>query len=228
MFRTFAFVVLSLIPTLLFAQPKAAISGPAVGNPGDLIVLTSAGSVGDNMVWVIPEKLQVLTCDAQSQIGFASGTPGVFVFQLIVADKNADIDWIKHTVTIGTAPDDPTDPTDPTDPDDPTPAPDLDELTELSKRYAPIDAPTASLIKNFINQTTANLAALCAAGQCPTMPSAMDAYQRTIANALGSRPRGSQSNWMLWRAPIEARIQEYNPQTIDALSAVMTAVAKGL
>jgi len=225
MFRVLAFVVLSLIPTLLFAQPKAVISGPSAGNPGDLVVLTSAGSIGDNMVWVIPEKLQVLTCDAQSQLAFASGTPGVFVFQLIVADTNADIDWIKHTVTIGTAPDDPTDPT---DPDDPTPAPDLAELTELSKRYAPIDPPTAALIKNFIAQTTTNIAALCAAGQCPTVPVAMGSYQRTIGNALGSRPRGSQSNWMLWRTPIEAKIQEYNPQTIDALSAVMTAVAKGL
>lgn len=212
-------LALALLPSLLFAQPKAVIDGPTSGNPGDLVVLSTTGSVGDNMVWVLPENLQVMACDAQAQIGFASGKPGVFVFMLIVADTDAAIDWVRHTVTIGDA--------GPGDPG-PTPAPDLAELTELSRQSAPSDPETGRLLKDYITQTSANIRALCAAGNCPSVEVARASYQRTIGNALGSRPRGSQSNWIDWRKPIEAKLQAYSPQTIEQLIAVMDAVAAGL
>lgn len=204
-----------------FADVKAIIEGPTKANTGDLVVLTTKGSVGDNFVWIMPETLQVLTCDADQQIGFASGRPGVFKFTLIAADKEASIDYITHTVTIGSPPEEPGHPP-------VTPAPDLSKITEVSKNTAPSDPEIAKKIKEYVEQTVTNIDAMCSIGNCPPLTTAQATYQRAIGNALGTRPRGDQTDWITWRKAVEAVILEYEIETVEQLKYVMQAVIKGL
>ena len=41
-----------------FAQPVAKITGPKESPPGEMVVLSSTGSTGDNLKWIKPEGLQ--------------------------------------------------------------------------------------------------------------------------------------------------------------------------
>lgn len=194
-----------LLCTPCLADVKAVINGPTQANPGDLVVLTTDGSSGDNYSWIMPENIQVMTCDAQSQVAFASGKPGKFTFILIAADKHASIAYSKHTVSIGNAP--------PEEPG-PVPAPDLSELTKLSQQFTPNDPETQQAIKQGIQAVSAT-----------TLPEAQKAYQLAIVTAIASRPRGSQSNWIIWRKEIDKAITTLNPQTSQELRNIMLAIA---
>lgn len=215
-----------LLTSSLLAEVSAVITGPTVARTGDLVVLSAKDAKGDNFSWIIPASLQVMQCNADKDLGFASGTPGVYTFYLIAADKEASIAYISHTVTIssgGSLPD-------PEDPPVPTPALPLEELTKLSERLAneANDDATAALIENYIQQTNAIIKSMCVAGNCPTQTEAISAYQRTIGNALGQRPRGSQSNWVPWRKEIDEALRKLKLETLEQLEAVYLAIAKGL
>ena len=215
-----------LLTSSLLADVSAVITGPTTARTGDLVVLSAKDAKGDNFSWIIPASLQVMQCNADQDLGFASGTPGVYTFYLIAADKSASIDYVSHTVTVtsgGTLPDTPDDP-------EPTPALPLEELTKLSERLAneANDDATAALIANYLEQTAANIKAMCAAGNCPTQTEAISAYQRTIGNALSQRPRGSQSNWVPWRKGIDEFVRKLKLETLEQLEAVYLAIANGL
>ena len=108
----------------LLAQPAAKIVGPNEAPAGELVVLSSTGSTGDNLKWVKPDGLQTLQVGCSlldTQIVFATTKPGAYKFMLIVADKEARIDYVEHTVTIGAVKPPPVD-----DPDDPIKPPPVD------------------------------------------------------------------------------------------------------
>lgn len=211
-------LLLFLYPTFVCGDVKAVINGPNNANAGDLVVLTTTGSTGDNFLWILPESLQVLTCDANQQLAFASGKEGTFSFTLIAADKTAAIDYITHTIVIGK--------TLPPVPDPiPTPIP-ADDLTKISKESAPDDKETAKLLTDYINQTIINIDTLCATNKCPSLEEGKNLYQLAISNALGVRPRGTQSNWLIWREALEKSIP--TPNDIQHLKSIMQAIIAGI
>lgn len=93
--------ILLLFQASAFAEVKAVINAPDQVNIGDLVVLDSSESKGDKKLWVIDPKAEGRYLKLEHQIVFAIGTPGVYEFQLIVADKEANIDQIKRKITVG-------------------------------------------------------------------------------------------------------------------------------
>jgi hypothetical protein len=227
-----AILIWLVLTSLAIAQPKAVIDGPKSGATGDLIVLDGSQSVGDGHRWVMPTGLQTLGCGADAgpgQIAFASGKPGIYTFQLIVADKTAAIDYVMHTVTIGgaTGPVEP-DPVDPT----PTPVPELEKLEKLSTESASrlADTPTAKAIASAILAVDQHIESMCNSGQCPGLDAAKAMMVGGIENALSARPRTSlRVNWLDgWRKPMDAAIKSLNPKDVPTYRATMRAVASGL
>jgi hypothetical protein len=214
-----------------FAEVKAVIDGPKQSSPGDLIVLDGSKSVGDGHQWVIPEGIQTLACGSAGpgQLAFASGKAGTYTFALIVADKEAAIDYSTHTVTIsGSLPDPKPDPDQP----GPTPVPELDQLKKLSMETAArlADTVTAKSIGNAILAVEAQIDLMCNRGQRPGLDTAKAMMVSAIENTLNARPRTSlKVNWLDgWRKPIDAEIKRLNPKDVPAYRATMRAVAAGL
>lgn len=210
------------------AEVKAVIDGPKQSNPGDLIVLDGSKSVGDGHRWVIPEGIQTLACGqaGPGQLAFASGKGGTYTFGLIVADKEAAIDFVTHTVTIsGALPD-------PIPEPGPTPVPELDKLQKLSMETAArlADANTAKAIAAAILAVDQQIDSMCASGQCPGLDIAKAMMVGGIENALNARPRTSlRVNWLDgWRKPIDSAIKSLNPKDVPSYRATMRAVASGL
>ena len=213
------------------AEVKSVIDGPKQGNPGDLIVLDGSKSIGDGHRWVMPAGLQTLACGATGpgQLAFASGKAGTYTFGLIVADKEAAIDFATHTVTItGSLPDPTPDP----DPPGPTPVPELEKLEKLSMETAAklADVNTAKAISAAILAVDQQIESMCNSGQCPGLDTAKLMMVVGIENALNARPRPSlKVNWLDgWRRPMDSAIKSLNPKDVPAYRAAMRAIASGL
>lgn len=214
-----------------FAEVKAVIDGPKQSSPGDLIVLDGSKSLGDGHRWVIPEGIQTLACgnSGPGQLAFASGKAGTYTFGLIVADKEASIDFVTHTVSIsGTLPDPKPDPDDP----GPTPVPELERLETLSMETAAklADVSTAKAISMAILAVDQQIESMCKSGQCPGLETSRAMMVAGIENALNTRPRTSlKVNWLDgWRKPMDSAIKSLNTKDVPAYRAAMRAVASGL
>lgn len=227
------------LATVALGEVKAVIDGPTTGNAGDLVVLDGSKSVGDGWKWLLPEGLQTLSCganDTPGQVAFAVGKPGKYTFALILADKEASIDYVSHTVTIGgTLPGPEPDPTPDPEPDpqpEPTPVPELERLERLSTESAArlADAVTARGLAEAIMSVERQIEAMCAAGQCPGLSAAKAMMVGAIERRLLARTGSSRNaNWVDgWRIPIDARIKSLNPQDVPTYRAMMRAVAAGL
>lgn len=221
-----------ILAGVCFGQPKAVIEGPTRGATGDLVVLDGSSSTGDGHKWIMPAGLQTLGCEAGAgvgQIAFASGRPGVYSFTLIVADKQAAIDYAIHTVTIGsgTGPVDPG-PIDPT----PTPVPDLNKLEQLSYESASrlADATTARGLVDSILGVDAQISSLCSRRLCPTLQDAQAMMVSAIETRLLERTGVSRNvNWLAgWRKPINDAIARLQNVDVPKYQAAMRAVASGL
>lgn len=94
--------VFLLMPMPAYGQVEAIIKGPDSVNIGDLVILNAESSLGDNHKWVADERVtgKYFEVPNQKMLFFAFGIPGEYKFQLIVADKNANIDQITHSVTV--------------------------------------------------------------------------------------------------------------------------------
>ena len=218
-------LLLTLIPATVFAEVKAVISGPTEGKTGDLVVLYTEGSKGDNFKWITPEGLQTITCDQNKQIAFASGTANKYKFILIAVDKEANIDYGIHVVTIGPSVD-PSPTPKPTPTPQPTPAP--KELKEISNQYKPNDPNTSQLLTKAINDAEKVVTDLCAKNQCPTTNEARTTYQNNIAYALVNRPRGDQNNWTTWRTELDKFITAHPPADLNSLISYYRDIKLGL
>lgn len=202
---------MKLLLLLLFCEVHAVISGPAQSPPGDLVVLHSTESVGDNYKWVAPPGLQTLECSGN--LAFATGKPGTYTFLLIAADKEAAIDVASHTVTVGSPPENPADPT-------PTPATDF---AKISSETAPDDKATAAQIISYID-----LAEEFIVKNKLDIDAARSLYKTNIGLALSLRPRGSQTDWTNWRKALEAKFQEVLPTDVEVLIGAYKQVSLGL
>lgn len=200
-----------------FAQPKAVITGPSTGNTGDLVVLSTTGSIGDNFAWITPENLQTLVCGEGKDLAFSSGKSGSFRFILIATDREASIHFTSHTVVIGKL--EPPKPPDPPDPPDP-----VSDLEEISRQYKPGSEPqvAALIVKNIRSTSNFIVSGLLSVEDAATL------YQANISNALALRPRGSQADWESWRKAVEAEFDSLAPETVKELTIYYEQVARGL
>lgn len=215
----------------VFGQVEAVIDAPDKAMPGELVVLNSSKSKGDNHKWITPEGISTAQagCDAiSSQVFFATPRAGSYTFYLIVADKTAAIDYAKHTVVIG----DPVAPQPPPDiPGDP-PA-EFSKLTELSKANSQKlnDAATRVNLALSLKLTVSQMRSMCSNNQCPTLQGAQSLFVKSIESVLLSRPRGPSrdSNWEeVWRIPNARFIAEAKIATVAKYLDACDAIVKGL
>lgn len=114
----FCLLAFSAIPA--FSQTKAVIDGDKIVEPGDLVVLDGSRSNGSAFKWLlVNSKKKFAEVDQGRKLFFSSGTPGEYIFVLIVggADNNnrLEVDIIQHVVTVGKV--------DPVVPNPPAPTP---------------------------------------------------------------------------------------------------------
>jgi hypothetical protein len=236
-------VVLSfwaLLMSISLGQTKAVIEGPDNALPGELVVLNSNASVGDSHKWIVPEGISTAQagCDAiKSQVFFATPKVGKYTFILIVADKEANIEYDSHTVEIKAvnAPDPPpVKPVDPKpDPTDPiTPPTQLQQLTKLSKDNSLRlnDEPTRGMLASSLQIVVDDINAKCALQQCPTLAAAQRQVQSAIELALLQRRGASRDAlWVNgWRIPNNQLIATMQIQSSKQYVAAVQAIVDGL
>lgn len=100
-----------------FASPKAVITGPTGGVPGDILILDASASGGDFFSWEVAQELDgdrptILPIDNGRKCVVAS-VPGTYVVFLAVGDKDG-IDTIKWQLKVSGEPPKPPAPPAPT------------------------------------------------------------------------------------------------------------------
>lgn len=224
------------LASLAFAQPSAKIAGPESTPPGEMVVLTSVGSVGDNLVWIKPSDLQTLQVGCSlldTQVVFATSKPGRYEFWLIAADKEARIDYARHVVEVkaggSTPPHPPTNP--PTNPpqDPPTTPPSdskWDGLKAASKANADKanDATTRSKLKAAIAALVLDLS-----DRLPPLGDAKVTYLKEVEAVLLLRSGASlAADWVSWRKGNQAELDRLGiVDTRDYINAIR-AIGGGL
>lgn len=220
------------LASLAFAQPSAKITGPATSPPGEMVVLSSTGTVGANLVWIKPPDLQTLQvgCSVQdTQVVFATSKPGRYEFLLIVADLEAKIDYARHVVEVKASGSTPIPP--PTNPpqDPPTNPPSdskWDGLKAASKTNADKanDAPTRSKLKAAIAALVLDLS-----DRLPSLADAKATYLKEVEAVLLLRSGASlAADWVSWRKGNQAELDRLGiVDTKDYISAIR-AIGSGL
>jgi len=207
----------------------AKIVGPSVAPAGELVVLSSTGSMGDNVVWVRPDTIQTVQAGCSildTQIFFSTTKPGKYEFMLIAADKTAAIAYAKHTVTIGkpVVEPPPVDPP-PVDPPPPNPAK-WAGLVDISKTSADKlnDVQTRSKLKAAIAAAVIDIEE-----KSPPLAEAKEQVKRTIELTLLARTGKSQLvDWTMWRRGNQIELDRVGlVDTKDYIGAVK-AIAAGL
>ena len=112
--------------TTCAAPPRATVTGPSAGVPGDILVLDSSESIADHFSWVVTPELPdgrptILALEGGRKCLVCS-VPGVYT--VVLAASNAEgVDQAKWTITVGPQPG-PTPPPGPDPPPGPQPGPD--------------------------------------------------------------------------------------------------------
>jgi hypothetical protein len=217
--------------SVAFSQVEAIIVAPDKALPGELVVLNSSKSKGDNHKWITPEGISTAQagCTAiDSQVFFATPRAGSYTFYLIVSDKTAAIDYAKHTVVIG-------DSASPKpDPDVPPSQPgDFAKLTQISRAnsLALNDPKTRASLAASLKPVVAQLKSLCDANQCPTLAAAQSRFIGTMEAVLLARPRGESrdANWEeVWRLPNAKFISDSKITSVAKGIEAYDAIVKGL
>ena len=200
-----------VIPSV--GKPTIQPAAPAV-----IVQLKSDRDLSKSLV-----KIKCATADiTMVEIGvYVVSKVGTHVLDVNVISSLSYDGWDDEqlTITVGKAEPPPPPPPPPTD---------LDAITKVSRDTAPADPETAKLIGDFIKQAATNIDVLCEAGNCPSFDVARASYQQAIGNALGSRPRGSQTDWTPWRKGLEAVLRTAGLETVEQLKAAMLAITKGI
>lgn len=203
--------LLLLVPFQGFAEVVAIIKAPTQVNVGDLVVLDSSDSKGDNQKWVIDPRAEGRYLELEKRIVFAIGTPGVYQFQLIVADKEANIDQVKHDIQVGsiTTPIPPPINPPPTTPVPPSPPTDYSVLNAVKAATTAVGDPeTAQRLRTAL---------IALPDKTP------GAVQMKIAEVLLTRGAESQKkDWLtLWRKPVNDAIDKARVPYEEAVNQII-------
>jgi hypothetical protein len=94
-------MLVALSTSLLAGAPEAVIVGQNKAFVGDLVKLSSEGSVGDKFTWVAPADLpSSSTVICGNQFIFSTRNPGTYNILLIASDKDADVAYRYAAVSI--------------------------------------------------------------------------------------------------------------------------------
>jgi hypothetical protein len=209
--------LLVLCQSTVLADVSAVIKAPDKANPGDLVILDSSASIGDNRLWVVDPRVEGRYLILDDRIVFAIGTPGTYTFQLIVADTTAAIAQVRHNVQIGalTSPIQPPPPTDPTNPPPTEPAPPETNRTVFKAVRAATDYVNDPETAKELQQALSSLSEKTPA-----------TVQAAIGDVLLKRKDQSKNWYDFWRVPVNAAIansglpyQEVVKQIIEGLDA---------
>lgn len=230
-----AIFTLLLLCSPAFAEAKAVISGPSEVLVNNLFFLSTEGSIGDNTQWILPDMSQAQEAVCGTTKFIVINRPGRYELILIAADKQANISYVRHTVTVRTSLDPSPGPVDPIP--DPKPEPDpappigeFDNLLKVSKAGATTlaDQPTALMLANAINTAIESTPATT------PMATATASMGKTIEAALLSREGVSRTkDWLnLWRKPVNEELLKLSAAgrvtTTAAYFDAMRAVMAGL
>jgi len=231
----FAVTMLLSVHAVSFAQPEAKIVGPREAPAGELVVLSSNGSTGDNLVWVKPDSIQTVQAGCtllDQQIFFATTKVGKYEFMLIAADKEARISYTKHTVEIKGGSKPPVEPPPPIDPpSDPPTEGKWVKLQEASRTTSESlsDPTTRSKLKSALAATLLAIDSKCAAGQCPTLTEAKSQALKSIEGVLLTRIGPSaQVDWTQWRKSNQAELDRLGVVDLKDYVNALRAIASGL
>lgn len=229
-----------LVAACAFGQPVAKITGPTQTPQGELTSLSSTGSVGDNLRWILPENMTVIQAGCEildSQLFFSTMRQGSYEFILVVVDKEARIEFAKHIVKVGPAIVDPP-PTDPTPvdppPTDPPPANPgkWSALKEISKANAARlnDKVTQDRLKASMGVALDSLKKRCDQGQCPGLSESQKIIVNAIEQVLITRTGASVNvAWDTgWRVPnakeLDAKKVTNVPDYYAAIGAIIDSL----
>lgn len=232
--RLSSILIAFLLAGIAYGQPVAKIVGPATAPPGELVVLSSQGSSGDNLVWVKPDTIQTVQAGCtilDTQVFFSTTKLGKYEFMLIAADKEARVSYVKHTVEIkgggGNMP--PVDPP-PVDPSPPDTAK-WAKLIDVSKTGADKlnDAPTRVRMKASLAATLVAIQDKIEAGQSLTLYEAKLLVLNSIESVLLSRPRPSDKiDWSTWRKGNQAELDKLGLVDLADYISAVKAISAGL
>jgi hypothetical protein len=212
-----------------WTQPVAKIVGPSQAPAGELVVLSSNGSSGDNLIWIRPDSIQTVQAGCNildTQIFFSTTKPGKYEFMLIAADKTAAIAYAKHTVTVtGSVVDPPIDPPPVDPPVDPNPAK-WTKLQESSKSNADKlnDSSTRSKLKSSLAATVLDI------DSRPTqLAEAKALVMKSIEAVLLTRAGASAKvDWTVWRKGNQTELDRLGIVDVKDYSQAVKAMAAGL
>lgn len=224
------FLIWLLLAGVAMAQADAVIEGPSESQAGNLVVLSSQGSVADATKWIVPPSLAGRSIQFGDQIAFAVRESGEFVFHLVAVHSSevVDIDVATHAVVITDGfgdppPTDPGQPGDPGEPPDQQPPGDFAELRKLSQQGA---------VRANDPVTASKLAAALAEIDVQPLPQMQAAVRAAVEAVLLSREGESrQRDWLgEWRRPVNEWLaaQSASIDTAEKYAAALTAIADGL
>ena len=210
-------LILVLLASYACAQTTAVIEGPTLVQPGELAVLNSSKSIGDNHKWITPDNLSVAQsgCNSiNSQVFFATPKAGKYTFILVVADKSANIEFAKHEVEVRelSAP----------------PPPPVDDNTEFALLKSLSKANSLKLNDEVTRKALHT--ALKKMVMPNTLPEARAVFIKTIEDVLLDRQRPQRgTEWsIVWRQPNNEYIKNSNVTDVKTYFKAVTAIIQGL
>lgn len=227
-----SFLFACLLAGISYGQPVAKIVGPTTAPAGELVVLSSQGSSGDNLVWVRPDSIQTVQAGCttlETQIFFATTKAGKYEFMLLAADREARINYVRHTVEIlGSIVQPP--PVDPPPVTPPNPAK-WAGLVEVSKQGADrlLDGTTRTRLKSSLAATILAIQSKIEAGQAPTLQEAKLLVLSSIESVLLGRTGASASvDWSTWRKGNQNELEKQGLVDLTDYVLAVKAIASGL
>lgn len=90
--KTFLPIAILLVASTALAElPKAVITGPKEGPPGELVILDASQSSGLGYLWLlVNSEKSFLPVDSGIKCVFSTGTPGEYVFVLVISGTNTN------------------------------------------------------------------------------------------------------------------------------------------
>ena len=211
----FSVPFLLLVPAVLTGELPSApitavIEAPDRVNIGDLVILDSSKSTGDNRLWVVDPRVEGRYLELDQRMVFAIGTPGTYTFQLIVADTEANIAQTKKNVTVGgtVVSPPPVDPVPPTDPTDPIPPPSNQSGFKATKAATDFmaDPTTAEQLRQALTSLPEKTP---------------ETVQQAIATVMLNRKDQSKDWLSNWRVPVNLAIERSGLPYAQAIEQVI-------